>query len=88
MAALYPVQRVNWLRQRAKTDRWDEQYELVQEEMKQTVRSFEWKVRMWQTLSVGTVTNGQRAYARRQAHVWQSLADEARREFARCTVVV
>ena len=73
------VHRVNWLRQKAVTDRWDEQYILVGEEMKQTVRSFEHRVQMWKRLCQGS--NGRRAYARRQAFVWQSLADDARAEF-------
>ena len=32
------------MRQKATTDRWNEQYVLVGEEMKQTVRTFEGKV--------------------------------------------
>ena len=74
-----PVHRVNWLRQKATTDRWNEQYVLVGEEMKQTVRTFEGKVEMWQKLGQGSC--GRKAYARRQAYVWQSLADNARKEF-------
>lgn len=53
--------------------------------MKQTVRSFERKVEMWQRLCQGS--SGRKAYARRQAYVWQSLADNARKEFNKCITI-
>ena len=58
---------------------------MVGEEMKQTVRSFERKVEMWQRLCQGS--SGRKAYARRQAYVWQSLADNARKEFNKCITI-
>lgn len=76
------MHRVNWLRQKARTDRWEEQYVIVQEEMKQTVRSFEWKASQWDTL-LEHGGPGHESYARRQGAMWRGMAAEARGEFLR-----
>ncbi|EPS92469.1 hypothetical protein FOMPIDRAFT_16264, partial [Fomitopsis schrenkii] len=77
---LSELHRVNWLRQKARTDRWEEQYVIVQEEMKQTVRSFEWKASQWDRL-LGHGGPGHESYARRQGAMWRGMAAEARAEF-------
>lgn len=54
---------------------------LVGEEMQQTARSFEFRARQWQTRCQGS--SGHRAYARRQAALWLSLAADARRAYTK-----
>ncbi|KAH9917410.1 uncharacterized protein B0H18DRAFT_913487 [Fomitopsis serialis] len=78
---LLEIHRVNWLREKAKCDRWKEQVVLLEEEMKQTVRSFEFRARLWNGRRLGSP--GQRSYAMRQASVWKRLSDEARLSFMR-----
>ncbi|KAH9914838.1 uncharacterized protein B0H18DRAFT_824213, partial [Fomitopsis serialis] len=78
---LLEIHRVNWLREKAKSDRWNEQSAIVGEEMKQTVRSFEFRATQWKGRQVGTA--GQQSYALRQAALWQSLADDARAAFTK-----
>ncbi|KAH9833985.1 uncharacterized protein C8Q71DRAFT_711618 [Rhodofomes roseus] len=77
---LAELHRVNWLRQKARHDRWDEQVVLVKEEMKRTIRSFEFYAREWASLERGSI--GHRSYAMRQQGRWQALADEAHASFA------
>ncbi|EPS98310.1 hypothetical protein FOMPIDRAFT_59073, partial [Fomitopsis schrenkii] len=81
-AWLTEMHRVNWLRQKARSDRWKEQHVLVQEEMKQTVRTFEWKASRWDSLQ-GHIRPGHQSYARRQSALWRGMAVAAREEFLR-----
>ncbi|KAH9829298.1 uncharacterized protein C8Q71DRAFT_718422 [Rhodofomes roseus] len=78
---LTELHRVNWLREKAKCDRWREQLVLVGEEMQQTARSFEFKARQWKMRCHGS--SGHQAYARRQAALWLSLAADARAAYTK-----
>ena len=72
--------RVEWVRLKARADRWSEEEELLQEEMRCVLRYFEWKARWWreQMLRVPSeapaLTDGLRAYAEKQASLFNSLA--------------
>ncbi|TFY54792.1 hypothetical protein EVJ58_g8650 [Rhodofomes roseus] len=65
---LAELHRVNWLRQKARHDRWDEQVSLVKEEMKRTIRSFDFHAARWNGLVHGSL--GHRSYAMRQQAHW------------------
>lgn len=73
--------RHEWMSCRARADRWVEEKELVQEEMRRVVAYLEWKSRLWSG-KVGSragsctpdVQRGADAYARKQAHIHRQIA--------------
>ncbi|PPQ86478.1 hypothetical protein CVT26_011993 [Gymnopilus dilepis] len=69
------VKRVHWLRARAQMQRWHEEVLLLSHEMQWTVRFYMYKARTWEdSMSVGGVTPGAKAYALRQIDMWRKLA--------------
>ncbi len=72
--------RAEWAKTKARRDRWAEEYQLIQEEMKRTVVYSEWKAKWWRTqVAWRTVTDQALsqalcAYAERQADMWERLA--------------
>lgn len=86
-AADSPDQDVNetvrheWMTCRARADRWEEESELLQEEMRRVVAFLEWKSSWW-TGKVGSrlgsaaadIQHGVDAYALKQANTYHSLA--------------
>jgi hypothetical protein len=74
------VMRVEWAKAKARQDRWDEEYHLLQEEMRRTVAYLEWKVRWWRNQAIRRVTDdaplaqGLYAYTGRQAYLLDTLA--------------
>lgn len=76
------VKRVHWLRARAIKDRWREERVLVRYEMQWTVRYFLYKKKWWQDgVDRQDVSPGGRAYAVRQARMWNHFAEVADRTF-------
>lgn len=75
------VLRVEWTTSFARLERWSEEVELLQEEMRRVVMFLEWKSKDWLakvearkgTLTPG-VQSGLRAYAEKQAAVYHDLA--------------
>jgi len=73
--------RYEWMTCRARADRWAEEEELLQEEMRRVIVYLEWKSRAWSErvgARVGSCTpdiqNGIDAYSRKQAHIHRELA--------------
>ncbi|KAJ2936112.1 hypothetical protein H1R20_g975, partial [Candolleomyces eurysporus] len=75
--------RVEWGKSRARAQRYQEEIELVQEEMDRTLRFFVWKAADWHAKGVALrmepisaeYSEGLKAYAERQASLCQSLHD-------------
>ena len=75
--------RVHWAKCQARADRYEEEVTLTVEEMGRTLRYFEWKKSNWLSLQSTReespspppieVCRGLRAYAARQAHVYEVL---------------
>lgn len=70
--------KIEWCKLRARAIRWEEEVELLQEEMRRTEVFFKWKSKWWLNRRAGVETDeetkeGLRAYAASQSHVWQSL---------------
>ena len=73
--------RHEWMTCRARADRWVEEKELVQEEMRRVIVFLEWKSRSWSE-KVGSrmdsctpdIQRGADAYARKQAHIHREIA--------------
>jgi hypothetical protein len=72
--------RAEWAKMKARQDRWDEEYKLVQEEMRRTVVYLEWKARWWRqqaarrSVEDESISQGLYACAERQAHQLDMLA--------------
>ncbi|KAH9913407.1 uncharacterized protein B0H18DRAFT_960370 [Fomitopsis serialis] len=78
--------RIEWCKARARAMRWDEECQLLSEEMRRVLAFFKWHIQWWLhhagrqvwEAPVGNTTEhaeGRRAYARRQADVRQALHD-------------
>ena len=75
--------RVHWAKCQARADRFEEEVMLTVEEMGRTLRYFEWKKSRWLSLQSQReqstnrpsteVIQGLRAYAHRQAHIYETL---------------
>lgn len=75
---------MNWLKARAKKNRWAEELVLTRNEREWANRFFYFKSRQW----VGWIADvdgpspGQRAYADRQMAMWQNMGEEAYRQIS------
>ncbi|KAF7319065.1 CxC2 domain-containing protein [Mycena chlorophos] len=79
---LHDAVRVEWCKARARKQRWDEEVELVREEMKRVLRSLSWEQKQWQQRADcvredvdGEVAAGLRAYALRQVAMRKRIAE-------------
>jgi hypothetical protein len=77
--------RCEWVKSKARADRWKEEVQLVTEEMRRVLVFLEWKAGWWMkqgdvVLDVSPdMVDGIRAYAAKQAHLHRSLADSFRK---------
>ena len=78
------VYRVNWLRARARAKRWDEEKDIVVQEMNCVVRTFGYMREVWEgrARNIGGDKQGHKAYAKREAERWQRWEETAKIEFA------
>lgn len=73
------VYRVNWLRSKARYDRWAEELSLVKSEMTWTLLFFDWHRREWEKKVASSEKMGERghkAYALKQAAMWEKFQKE------------
>ena len=69
-----------WVKSKARADRWDEEVELVKEKMRRMLVFLEWKVVWWTNqgrrhlVARPDIADGIRAYAAKQAHINRALA--------------
>ena len=75
------VMRVQWTTSHARMERWSEEVELLQEEMRRVVAFLEWKSGHWLekqgarlTMAAPSIQSGLQAYARKQAAIHHNLA--------------
>jgi len=72
--------KVEWARTHARMMRWDEEYNIVQEEMRRVLAWFEWKALWWEeqadrrAAGQSDVLHGASAYAHKQAHIAHCMA--------------
>jgi hypothetical protein len=79
------VYRVNWLRAKARVDRWQEELILVKHEMQWTVLWFENQANLWRERSErvdGIFPTGHQAYAKKQQKLWTSFRRKSFEQFA------
>jgi len=80
------VYRVQWLRARARYDRWAEEEISLAREMKMVVQYFASMTKKWTVLRDGVdeVSNpGHRCYAAKQSHMWATFGHQASVAFDR-----
>lgn len=79
--AMKEATRVEWTKAWARKRRWDEELQLLEEEMRRTVESMKYEARQWReyegdapTEDTTAVSEGQTAYSLRQASIREALA--------------
>lgn len=73
------VYRVNWLRAKARQDRWSEELQIVRHEMKWTILWFQHQIKEWKDRlkrSVQENEKGHIAYAEKQVAMWKMFVRE------------
>ena len=82
---VYIVYRVNWLRAKARVDRWEEEKILVRNEMQWTILWFQYQASLWSERSKRDDSHlplGHRSYAAKQEKLWDSFERKATERFA------
>ena len=85
--ALNTSLRPEWTKAKARRDRWDEEWQLIQEEMRRVVAYLEWRASWWheqgQRCKVDDegIMSGLRAYAEKQASSLLALARDCARHW-------
>jgi len=85
--------RVEWVKSRARAERWREETILLAEEMRRVIQYFHWKANWWvsqksrRTNATPDVCDGIAAYSARQAALCRSFAKASAREWYSTLVV-
>lgn len=72
--------RVDWVKAYSRKQRWEEETELVVEEMRRVVMFFDWKANWWsqkldsRTGATEQVRGGLDAYCHKQSLMWKTMA--------------
>jgi hypothetical protein len=80
----YLVYRVNWLRAKARVDRWQEELILVKHEMQWTILWFQNQADLWRERSEredGNLPIGHKAYAKKQQKLWNMFQKKSSERF-------
>jgi hypothetical protein len=78
------VQRVNWLRAKARHQRWKEEITIVENEMAWTQLWFQHQMQVWEKrkqVATVSLSNGHKVYAAKQVWGWKTFLDDARKSF-------
>ena len=72
--------RVEWSKSQARKMRWEEEVQIIQEEMRRTIVYYEWKEQWWlqnarQATGDDSIQHGITAYSQKQAHYCKCLAE-------------
>lgn len=73
--------RVEWSKSQARKMRWEEEVQILQEEMRRTIVYYEWKRQWWleknlrATTTDDTIQHGISAYSQKQAHYCKCMAE-------------
>ena len=76
---------MNWLRARARAQRWSEEKEIVMKEMGWVIGTFRYMGEIWKVRGekMGNEKPGHRAYAARETSRWHRWAEIAKTEFVK-----
>jgi hypothetical protein len=81
---IYLVYRVNWLRAKARVDRWLEEETLVKYEMQWTIGWFQYQANIWKERSNredGNLPLGHKSYCTKQEKLWNAFVRKASQRF-------
>ncbi|KAG2126646.1 hypothetical protein BD769DRAFT_1357508 [Suillus cothurnatus] len=78
---MFLVYRVNWLKAKARWNRWEEELSLVQHEMGWTIGWFKYQEEKWHQQWNEAMKSGHQPYAYRQVLVWKAFVMEAEEKF-------
>ena len=70
------VDRVRWFRAKAEAERYKEEIEILEEEIRRTFTSFSRLRTVWEALAHGPHKSGYSSYAYKIAASWGKLADD------------
>jgi hypothetical protein len=79
------VYRVNWLKAKARVDRWEEEFILVKNEMQWTILWFRHHANLWKGRSErkdGNLPMGHKAYAVKQQKLYNAFAEKSLDKFS------
>ena len=82
---MHLVYRVNWLRAKARVDRWREELMLVKHEMQWTILWFQFQANLWRERSEradGGLPSGHKPYAKKQEKLWNAFQTKSSEKFA------
>ncbi|KAI6161829.1 hypothetical protein EDD17DRAFT_1480227 [Pisolithus thermaeus] len=68
---------INWLKARARRDRWREEVSLVRHEMLWTTLWFQYQKEIWETRALQSTEPGKEAYASKQVELWSDFTKKA-----------
>jgi hypothetical protein len=80
----HTVYRVNWMRAKARADRWAEELQIVKKEMEWTRNWFERQAEDWRKRSEKACRDGMRGhacYAEKQQTLWVGMRKQAESAF-------
>ncbi|KAG2035934.1 hypothetical protein BDR03DRAFT_867156, partial [Suillus americanus] len=80
--------RVNWLKAKARWQRWEEELSLVRHEMGWTVSWFKYKKEEWEQRLHKATKHGHQAYAQWQVLLWERFLLNAQNSFKDNMVIV
>lgn len=72
-----PVYRVNWLRSKARRDRWQEELILLRLEMEWTRNYYLHQVGLWRNIAVNSEAEGPQCFALAKVEMWEQLHSHA-----------
>ena len=75
---------MNWLRAKARNQRWKEEIIILQNEMIWTQLWFQHQVQVWEErkrFAAESLSDGHKVYAAKQIWVWKTFLDDARHSF-------
>ncbi|KAG1784341.1 uncharacterized protein HD556DRAFT_1315167 [Suillus plorans] len=80
------VYRVNWLKAKARWNRWQEELRLVRHEMGWTINWFKYHQNEWERRGGQATRPGHQAYAYQQVLMWGRFVEEAEKNFNGCSL--
>ena len=73
---------MNWLRAKARHQRWKEEVTILENEMVWIKLWFEHQIGVWEARHRRSTSSGHRVFAAKQVWVWKKFLSDARQSFA------
>ena len=73
---------MNWLRAKARHQRWKEEVTILENEMVWIKLWFEHQIEVWEDREKRSTSSGHRIFAAKQVWVWKRFLSDARQSFA------